>query len=334
MESIFIHLADDSASTLHRCTQPLKFCRAALAADGVKMVAKPGLTEEDLYSHDCYIFRSVLNSQFWPVIDQLKRRAVVVLSVDDDLANIPEWNPASDRMAGDSAKAVFKTTLQMADKLLVSTHKLAEALGHSYKTVVAPNLINLDDYKTFWKAESKQHVVGWAGSGVHWGDLRLIEHLPEKHPDMHFRFFGDLPHGLTKYYIRPGRQTVEKHTIGDNVSLTPWMGHQNYIDEIKTSPINVGLAPLADCPFNHSKSALKYLEYSAMGITTIAQNMSPYSDVITHGVNGYLVDDWENVDLRPEDLGKAAFDHVAANHSWQSEEAWQLWINAFMQLLF
>ncbi len=257
-----------------------------------------------------------------------------MLSVDDDLANIPDWNPASDAMDSSTGKAIFQTTLSMVDKLLVSTHKLAEALGHSYKSVVAPNLINLDDYKTFWKAENTKHVVGWAGSGVHFGDLRLIEGLPAKHPDISFRFFGDIPHGVTNYSIRPGRQWVEKQAIGDNITFTPMMKLETYLNEIKTTPINVGLAPLVDCPFNHSKSALKYFEYSAMGITTIAQNMSPYSDIITHGENGYLVDDWENVDLRPADLGQAAYEYVAANHSWQSEEGWQQWIEAFMQLLF
>jgi hypothetical protein len=41
---------------------------------------------------------------------------------------------------------------------------------------------------------------------------------------------------------------------------------------------HVGIAPLLDTPFNRCKSNLKLLEYGAVGLPTIASNVTPYKD--------------------------------------------------------
>ena len=325
-------LPDESTSSLHRFTYPLKFCRSLLASQNINLVAKNVLTQEDLHSHNCYIFPPLLNHTFWPVVEELRRRAIVVMSVDDDFLTMPEWNPNWDKL-GLEGQETFKDSLDIVDKLLVTTPELSKALKKEHRTVVAPNLVNLEDFQRGWKPEGYEHVVSWAGGRSHYGDLRLIENLPAKHPDSYFKFFGDLPHGVTQYYIEPGRVWVQKKPIGENVEFIDLKKLQDFLWEFRSASINVGLAPLADIPFNHSKSALKYLEYSALGITTIAQNMAPYNQIIKHGETGYLVDDWENVDLNPPDLGQAAYEFVSQHHSWQSDTGLEKWLTAFTELL-
>jgi glycosyltransferase involved in cell wall biosynthesis len=51
----------------------------------------------------------------------------------------------------------------------------------------------------------------------------------------------------------------------------------------------VGIAPLRSTTFNEAKSPIKFLEYSAIGMPTVASHGHPYQDVIEDGVNGRLV---------------------------------------------
>jgi glycosyltransferase involved in cell wall biosynthesis len=53
----------------------------------------------------------------------------------------------------------------------------------------------------------------------------------------------------------------------------------------------IGLAPLTTLPFNRSKSNLKFLEYTALGMATVATNFGPYAETIVHNETGLLIDD-------------------------------------------
>jgi len=58
------------------------------------------------------------------------------------------------------------------------------------------------------------------------------------------------------------------------------------------SPSSASGIPLVDHPFNtQGKSDLKFLDYSMMGIATIASDRHPYNLTIKHGKNGLLVGD-------------------------------------------
>jgi glycosyltransferase involved in cell wall biosynthesis len=56
----------------------------------------------------------------------------------------------------------------------------------------------------------------------------------------------------------------------------------------------VGLAPVKSCDFNASKSSIKWLEYSLIGIPTVASYAMPYSAVIENDANGFLCADTED----------------------------------------
>jgi glycosyltransferase involved in cell wall biosynthesis len=54
---------------------------------------------------------------------------------------------------------------------------------------------------------------------------------------------------------------------------------------------DIGLAPLVDCNFNRSKSNLRWLEYSALKIPTIATDISHFTQSITPFQDGILIQD-------------------------------------------
>jgi glycosyltransferase involved in cell wall biosynthesis len=52
---------------------------------------------------------------------------------------------------------------------------------------------------------------------------------------------------------------------------------------------DIGLAPLAETPFNACKSAIKVLEYAALGLASLASDVVAYQGSLADGPGGMLV---------------------------------------------
>ena len=52
---------------------------------------------------------------------------------------------------------------------------------------------------------------------------------------------------------------------------------------------DIGLAPLADTPFNACKSAIKVLDYAALGLASLASDVPAYQGSLADGPGGMLV---------------------------------------------
>ena len=83
---------------------------------------------------------------------------------------------------------------------------------------------------------------------------------------------------------------------------------------------DIGIIPLADNDFNKSKSPIKWIEYSALGIPCVVKDIDPYSELIIHGINGFLYTNTEEFEFWVDKLvehssireriGKAAQEYV------------------------
>jgi len=49
---------------------------------------------------------------------------------------------------------------------------------------------------------------------------------------------------------------------------------------MRKANIDIGLAPLQDNEFNHSKSCIKFYEYAASGAVTLASDVHPYKSEV------------------------------------------------------
>ena len=56
---------------------------------------------------------------------------------------------------------------------------------------------------------------------------------------------------------------------------------------------DIGITPLVDNQFNRCKSAIKFFDYSALGMATVASDIGVYTP-IRHGNNGLLVENTEH----------------------------------------
>jgi len=95
------------------------------------------------------------------------------------------------------------------------------------------------------------------------------------------------------------RESLEKPNWKGRVEYLGTMAPEAYFRLIKHVRADVGLAPLLDNHFNQGKSAIKWIENTAIGIPTVASNCSPYAEVIEEG-SGFLctgTEEWEKAIL-------------------------------------
>lgn len=117
--------------------------------------------------------------------------------------------------------------------------------------------------------------------------------------------------------------------------IKPNIEVKNYIDFVDWIKVykkwHIGLAPLRDTEFNRSKSDIKYLDYSMLGMAGIYSKIGVYDDTIINKENGLIVNnteqEWfealtllvENNELR-QNITTNAFNDVSMNRTTNSQE--------------
>jgi glycosyltransferase involved in cell wall biosynthesis len=221
-----------------------------------------------------------------------------------------------------------------ADAISVTTDILAETFSnHNKNTVVLPNLIDLNLFKPLPLKKTDRVRIMWQGGHSHYGDIYLIKdvfrRIIEKYDNVDFVIFGQYFKGVFKE-IPPER-----------IKHEPWVQHVAYPYRLPALNCDIGIAPLEDNQFNKNKSCIKYLEYGAVGMPTVASNVSPYKEVIQDGQNGFLAnndDEWvdkvgrliEDVELRDK-MAKEAYNEISGNHC--ADKFAFKWVTAYDKIL-
>lgn len=114
-------------------------------------------------------------------------------------------------------------------------------------------------------------------------------------PRLERMFFGALRHILIKYSekveIHFWRKKIPEPLDGLNgvVLNQSVSSYEAFIETFYSKGFDIGLAPLVDEPFFHSKSNNKYREFGGCGIAGIYSDIRPYSDCILNEETGLLV---------------------------------------------
>jgi glycosyltransferase involved in cell wall biosynthesis len=213
----------------------------------------------------------------------------LIIDLDDDrlFVHTEPNNPAYSAYMneGNELLKYQQYAITQADMITVSTDYLKKRLDPLNKNVVV--IKNCIDTSLFTKSKNKETVIGYAGSGSHQGDWMMIEKILEK---------------LRKKYdfkvklLGPMQASIK---IDEQIN---WVDCLKYPKALSDLNLTIGLAPLKDSLMNRAKSNLRWLEYSALGIPTVASDVVPF-----RGISNILYanepEEWES------QLEKLIIDH-------------------------
>lgn len=285
--------------------------------------------------YDVVVLQRVTHRNLVGVIKVLRARGVaVVVDVDDDLSTIHPSNPAWPMLHPTLPKEGAATlhswrnldaACREATLVTATTPALTARYAPHGRARVFANYLAQHYYEDTWHADSS--VIGWPASlASHPNDPDAVGNAISRLVDdgAWFHVVSVADGAQRAFGIRDASRITR---IDSPVSLLDWPR--------EIAKIGIGIAPLADTKFNHSKSWLKPLELAAVGVPWVGSPRAEYRRLHELGC-GVLCDkpsDWykklkalrKSVMWRAE--LSAAGQEVARqlrleDHAWKLWEAW------------
>lgn len=219
----------------------------------------------------------------------------ILAEIDDEIIDTPDYNPAFKQgcTPGNNVEKTVIEHLKCSDGVITSTDFLTKYYKRfNNKIYTIPNSIDFNKWNVVNKDRNSNRIrIGWIGGGNHDQDLLIMKDvipiILNKYKNIEFYFV----HGVPQYI----KDMCGAFNLG-RVKFTPkWGKIEKYPQHVASFGFDIGLAPLVQNKFNQSKSNLRWLEYSALGIPCVATNIEPYKKSIVQGKTGCLadsVDDW------------------------------------------
>lgn len=246
----------------------------------------------------------------------------MIFDIDDDFFSAPDHFRTSNPLF----LGMLEEMIRESHVVTVTTPVLADRLLPLNSNVhVVPNRV--PSWLTEWnRPQASELTVGWAGGESHewdWADVApYLGRFLTRQPDVSFNAIG---------YWDWGNAAVDLSSWPSaRVRRSGWFS--NVEEYYKSIDFDIGVIPLAAEEFNRSKSAIKALEYAALGVPAVASAYGPYPDFVRDGETGYLVkhgQDWQRFlsrlvrdpELRVE-MGEAAR-RLAREHTIEGNlESW------------
>jgi glycosyltransferase involved in cell wall biosynthesis len=232
-------------------------------------------------------------------IDRIRRlvanveraRAKLVYAIDDNFFELP---PNRSKEFTQEQLEIVNFLIHIADRIIVTTQHLKECyIKYNSNIIVIPQalderlLIPRKPQNFSDPFNEKRIVIGYMGTLTHDDDLEMVlpalESICKKYPDeIEIQIIGCIGRNSTKqdlsnlpvYYIEP-KQGENEYPL-----FMLWY----------TSTMNwdIAIAPLIDNRFNRSKSDIKFLDYSAIGVPGVYSKVPAYISSIQHLETGWL----------------------------------------------
>ena len=273
---------------------------------------------------DPWVFQLTYHDDILALFELLKQvhpKKKLVTECDDWLFDVPPYNVASNPYRPNSEKEqIAWDQFNLSDAIIVSTSFLKENLGEQFpgkKIHIVPNSIDFDRWDNAVPdggLEPKKEGlvrIGYSGCANHSGDMEIVKPvllaLLDEYPNLEVIIAQDM--GAFSDITHPRFKVLKR-----------WANIIDYPAMVKGWDLDIGIAPLRDNSFNRAKSNLRWLEYSAMGVPTVASAVRPFVESIVPGIDGVLCrskQDWyfnlksmiENKEHR-QGVGAAAYQRV------------------------
>lgn len=252
--------------------------------DGVQAEARKfpnGMVEvvEIQEEADLIIVQRPLDNSLTSLIKAAKRQGIAtIVEIDDDFSTVHKKNAASPFMEGNEAashKWVNKAT-DAADHVTVSTPQLLKYARHGRSSILR-NCVPESIFDISTDRKETQPRLGWTGSvQTHPDDLQVTKGAVAevlKHNGLDFNVIGDGEFVATN--LRLDKET--------KLFATGWTPLEHYYGAL-INYVDIGIVPLELSSFNEAKSALKGLEYAALGIPFVASPTREYLRMEAYGI--------------------------------------------------
>lgn len=249
------------------------------------------------------------------VIERLAKRLRVPIIYDlDDPVFVPYRSPMNGWFSLLKFPRKTYSLFRLSTHIIAINNLIAEhAAGFNPSVSVIPNCVDIERYQPKPKPADAPVRLVWMGSHSTMPNLETIERP--------LRRLQETDNALLRV-IGAG----EVNLSGVEAEVRQWSAETEVAD---LQDCDVGLVPLSDMVWNPWKFFYKTVQYMAVGIPVVARRMGSNSEIIQHGVNGFLVeteDEWydsmreliTNHDLRRR-MGAAARERVVAQYSTQSQ---------------
>lgn len=232
-----------------------------------------------------------------------------------------------------------KWALENCDMLTVTTDILAEAFRPYCENIrVLPNCVDMKIWnKLSFKRDNPDEIrIYWSGGSSHWEDLFLIKgvliEIAKKYKNVKIVISGWKPLGMEEQYSK------------EQFEFREWAHTLAYPFTTAISDPDIAVIPLVDNEFNRCKSAIKWIEMSALKVPSVVSMVSPYKEMIPlKEDNGIFIEkndptSWfrgiemliNDAELRKK-VAQNAYDTVKENFDINTQ--CHQWVNAYGEAL-
>jgi glycosyltransferase involved in cell wall biosynthesis len=281
------------------------------------------------YEADVLVTQRVSHNWHCKVMDVLRKKGVAcVIDMDDDLSSMHPENQAYRNFQPRNTATPFswknvEATCKAATLVTVSTKSLINVYARHGRGHVIDNYVP----ERYLRVEAPMdEVFGWPGTTQsHPNDLQTLGQAVNDlvRDGYEFRVIG--PRSKVKLALRMS----EEPNYTGVISMTNWAS--------EIARLRVAMAPLAPTQFNTSKSRLKLIEASAVGVPWVASPRAEYRRFHAESGAGILAEkpkEWykaikqlmDDESLR-KDLGEQGREYMRGQtveaNAWRHLEAWQ-----------
>jgi glycosyltransferase involved in cell wall biosynthesis len=312
MHLAYIH-PDDGGCTHYRVDLPLDTLGLKEVAKVTRLTAtnSPDEITKALEPVDALIFPRPADEKMVLNIGKLKEMGKkAVVDFDDDMWNVSPLSPHYKEFGTKNAHYCWpdgnmiplwehgktldlwenkhrldwiKETVALADLVTVPTEIIAKIYRQwNEKVVVLPNCVDCNVWKKLPFIRRNDSVrLYWSGGSSHFEDMTLLTDvfpvIMKKYPQVTLVIMGHLFKGTVK--------TLPQ----DRIEFHHWVPTSAYPYKSASLDIDISLIPLQDTVFNRCKSAIKFIEQSALSVPSVVSLVSPYQELI-EGDNGVFVE--------------------------------------------
>lgn len=260
------------------------------------------------------------------------KKKYFITDIDDNIFDIPAYNIASHPYHPNSEMEwVAFEQIKLSDAVICSTQFLLDKMQAMFpdkKAHLIPNSIDFDVWdnlkpQEFLKKEAGQIRIGYTGCSNHRADLEMIKEPLSA-------ILKEFSH--VQFIFTPQPQPGGLFTGWDGVPnmglAAKWAPIDEYPHYVAGWDLDVGIAPLRDNDFNRAKSNLRWLEYSAMKIPTVASRVYPFKNSIRNNEDGFICNtkqEWYDalkslvIDAgRRAQVGRSAYDRVKKDFNMET----------------